>query len=229
MKTPQFSKADEALSFIYENVLKSGLGAVNKGELEVILFSTLMLYSDWKNKSDLDLSKELGVTQAKIRGLREKASLRYIKLTIDEALTSFAECILHGETDATGTYLDVQIPDVAVQKEIEGLLKSKRIMYKRQSNGMSIQLRLDKFISLFEQSPELATKYHGNQKQFIKDLIEKRKEFQRAVGKKLTTPIERFSKLLSLLKDFKASELFDAFSMNAKDIADFLKVWFGRK
>jgi len=229
MTQPTFTHESLALSFIYENVLKSGLGAVNKGEIEVILFSALMLHSDWKSKDDLELSKELGVTQAKIRSLREKASLRYIKLTVDEALSSFADAILRGETDSTGTYLEVLIPDIAVQKEIEGLLKSKRILYKRSSSNMTIQLRLDKFIALFEQSPELASKYGGNQKQFIKDLISKRRELQKVVGSKLTTPIEKISKLLPLLKEFKASELFDVFSTTAKELTDYLTGWFGKK
>lgn len=229
MKNPTFSLSHEALTFIYENVLKSGLGAVNKGELEVILFSALMLYSDWKSKTDLELSKELGVTQSKVRSLREKASLRYIKLTLDEALASFAECIMNGETDVTGTYLEVLIPDIAVQKEIEGLLKNKRILYKKQLNTMIIQIRLDKFVGLFEKSPELAEKYNGDQKQFVRDLIAKRKEFKKLADKKLTTPIEKISRLLSLLKEFKASELFDAFSTTTQEVEEYLKEWFGRR
>lgn len=222
------TQSESALRFIYDNILKSGLGAVNKSELEVILFSALMLYSEWKELGDLELSKELGITQGKVRTLREKASLRYLKLTLDEALASFAECVKTAEIDDTGRYLEILVPDIAVQREIEGLLKKQRVLYKKQLNSMVVQLRIDKFVDMVKGSKSFTEAYGSDEKRLVTDLIARRKEFARFSSVKLTSTVERLSTLLGALKSVDIGQLLSVLQIDVADIQAVLRGWVGK-
>ena len=64
----------DALEFILSNSFKSGFGTLSKTELDLILFTAVLKFSDQKNYSELALSKYLQITQQRIRNLKEKSA-----------------------------------------------------------------------------------------------------------------------------------------------------------
>ena len=82
---------NEALDFIMSNCFKSGFGALSKTDIDLILFTAILKYSDDNKKSDFELCKYLQITQQRIRNLREKASVKYPTLNRSEAIDEFLQ------------------------------------------------------------------------------------------------------------------------------------------
>jgi len=75
---PQITKKHEdALNFILDEYFKAGFGALNKTDIDLIFYSALEQFGDIKDKTDYKVSKKLGITQQRIRGLKERAYLKY--------------------------------------------------------------------------------------------------------------------------------------------------------
>lgn len=139
-------KKIEALEFILENVFRSGFGMLNKTELDVILFATVMKYGESDELTDLELSKKLQITQRKLQNLKEKVSVKYLQISKEDAIKEFINKLSHAKKD--DIYIDVPIRNIAVKNEMEGILDENDILLHSQLNTKIFRVRLDDLLEL---------------------------------------------------------------------------------
>lgn len=139
-------KKIEALDFILENVFRSGFGMLNKTELDVILFATVMKYGESDELTDLELSKKLQITQRKLQNLKEKVSVKYLQISKEDAIKEFINKLSHAKKD--DIYIDVPIRNIAVKNEMEGILDENDILLHSQLNTKIFRVRLDDLLEL---------------------------------------------------------------------------------
>ena len=144
----------ESLDFIFENCFKSGFGTLNKTEIDLILFAAILKFSEDVNHSDHKLSKYLQITQQRVRNLKEKASVKYLAMSREDAVDIFVEKCDMAKLD--GSYIDVPVNDVAVKNEIEALLDELDILLHSQLNPKIFRIRIDDFLELIIQVEVMA-------------------------------------------------------------------------
>ena len=189
------NKESEALYFILTNFLKSGFGTLGKSEMDLILFTCFLKYSNQENLSDHALSKYLQITQQRIRNLREKASVKYLIIDRIDAITIFINKSKDAKID--DKYIDVPINDIAVKNEIEAILDEENILLHYQLNPKIFRIRIDDFLEMAiqfelifsqEKSREIVEKKILDQ---VKSLASKND----SLNKKLTTDKESLGQL----------------------------------
>lgn len=146
-KTPISSGSEkDALEFILKNCFKSGFGTLGKTEIDLILFTAILKYSDKKNISEYELSKYLQITQQRIRNLKEKASVKYWIISKEDAIKEFVTKAKHGKI--RDIYLDIPINDIRIKNELEAILEQEDILLYSQLNPKIFSLRIDDFLEL---------------------------------------------------------------------------------
>lgn len=136
----------DALDFIFENVLKSGFGTLNKTELESILFAAIMNYSAQANLTDYKLGMYLQITQQRVRNLKERVSVKYCIINDEEAIDIFIEKLSNARVD--GVYIDIPIYDIALKNYLVDLLEKENILLHSQLNPKIFRIRLDDLFDL---------------------------------------------------------------------------------
>lgn len=138
---------EPALDFILSNYLKSGFGTLNKSEIDLIFFSALFQFADAENSSDYALSKHLHITQQRVRNLKEKASVKYLPFTLEQAVQVLTQKARHARIE--DQYIDIPIYDVRVKTEIEALLEAHNMVMHTQLNPKIFRIRSEDFFELF--------------------------------------------------------------------------------
>ncbi len=136
----------EALDFILTNCFRAGFGTVPKSEIDLILFTALLKYSDENVDNDYELSKYLQITQRQISNLKEKASVKYLQITSEEAISIFLDKANSAKLD--DKYIEIPINNIAVKNEIEAILDKNDILLQSQLNPKIFRLRVDDFFEL---------------------------------------------------------------------------------
>ena len=75
-KTKTMNNSSESLKHAIETYLERGFGSMNKNDFEVFIFNHL-LNTDFKDKSDNAISRELRIPESKVKRLRYEAALKY--------------------------------------------------------------------------------------------------------------------------------------------------------
>lgn len=101
-------------------------GSMSKADLETLLFSEYIEHC-LNNKDDFDdytLSKQLGITQQRVRSLKERKELKYpYRNFVWE--DSFAESVKNAKFDKSDRYIKMIIEDVNVMNEIRHYIEKK--------------------------------------------------------------------------------------------------------
>lgn len=138
-------KAD-AYDFVLDNYEKSGFGTLSKSELDLIFFTAI--YKNTKNdeRSDYKLSRRLQITQTRVRNMKEKASVKYLKMDKDVAIDLFMSKIRNGHFH--DRYIDIPLYDIAVKNVIESILEENNMMLHTQLNPKIFRLALEDIVDL---------------------------------------------------------------------------------
>ena len=185
----------EALEFILENAFNSGFGTLNKSELDLILFSAILKYSDQKLNSDFELSKYLQITQQRVRNLKEKASVKYLSFSREEAINTFVDKVQYSKVN--DIFFDIPIYDIRVKNELEAILEENNILLHTQLNEKIFRIRIDDFLEfciIIESESNPDTSVKEVEKNIIKFLQERSKEDQ-DFAKKIAPESNSWSKL----------------------------------
>lgn len=140
----------EALEFILTNCFRSGFGTLSKTEIDLILFTAILKYSDKKNISEYELSKYLQITQQRIRNLKEKASVKYLVISKEDAIKRFVSMAKFGKTRDI-LYFDIPISDIRVKNELEAILVQENILDYSNLGPKIFSIRIDDFFELIIQ------------------------------------------------------------------------------
>ena len=162
MPIPEFSVEEKAAAFdeIAKHYYSSNFGSISKSDLDTLIF-TIFLRHHKKHGSSTDdytLSKTLGITQGRIRSLKQKSQLQY-----PESISwkeSFATYIQNARYDEVKRLVKVTIPEINIMIELRHFLEEHGWYDEYQLNPKLFQCRLDIFILIcaaFDDEPIVLT------------------------------------------------------------------------
>ena len=124
-------------------------GSFNKSDLEVLLFSEYIEYliRSGYRYDDYSLSKELGITQSRVRTLKEKKELKY-PIGKDYWKENLAYEFKYAKYDEEHKRIVIPIEDVNVLIEVRQFIKELGWYDEYQLNKKLLTLRIDCFADL---------------------------------------------------------------------------------
>ena len=143
----------DKISALYFN---RNFGTMSKADFETLLFSEYIehcLNSD-ENIDDYVLSKQLGLTQSRIRSLKERKELKYPRKDFDWK-KSLADEIKNAKYDENDRSIKVIIQDVNVMHEIRHYIENCGWYDECTQNKKLLKISLDCFIDIFIENDEI--------------------------------------------------------------------------
>lgn len=174
-------------------------GSMSKGDLETLIFSEYIEHC-LRNGLEIDdytISKELGITQNRVRTFKERKELKYPYNEFDWR-TALETAILNAKYDSENRKIKMVIQDVNVMIELRHYIEEKGWYDEVSLNTKLFQIPLDCFLEIFmdlenitgfskktkDKIKELGLKDNATIK-FLKDFTkEGLKEFIRTASKK---------------------------------------------
>lgn len=184
VKTEQAENTD-TLKKAIDAYLKRGFGSMNKHDFEVYIFNEL-LKTKYRDKSNYEISRDLKISESKVKSLYYEANLRYAVDFDQECQSAFIEAIkkikFQQAKKDDEIKLSFVIEKMSVRKYLEHKLKEKGRFVDFHFNTEVITVSSDDFFNLVEECAggQIRTKIqeeikNGNIpsiKEVIKDFIE---------------------------------------------------------
>ena len=182
---------------IEQNYFVRNFGSMTKADFETLLFSEYIEHCFRNNLpyDDYSLSKELGVTQSRIRALKERKELKYpyADLTWQDV---FAESVKNAKIDPNDHYVKMIIQDVNVMNEIRNFIEIKGWYDECSLNKKLLRIPLDCFVEICYNSEVFDNVFSEEAKKTIKKI-------SKAEDKSVQSFLKEFSK--DGLKEFLMS------------------------
>ncbi|MEL7571117.1 MAG: hypothetical protein AAGU14_11250 [Eubacteriaceae bacterium] len=155
----------------------SNFGTTQKSEIDLLMFNfyidTLINKNmqidgtlDYNACSDYRISKDLGITQHRVRELKIKKQLKYPRdFSWKE---SFVRLVDNARYDSVNKKIEISIPDPNLYNEIENFIEERGGFIDKQLNRKILKIRIEYFLELiiFEENEK-------NRKQIINELKKK--------------------------------------------------------
>ena len=166
-----FSKEEKISTFdkIERNYFNQNFGSMSKTDLETLLFSEYIEHCIRNNFpfDDYSLSKQLGITQSRIRTLKERKELKYPYEGFDWKI-SFAESVKNAKYDESDHYVKILIQDVNVLNEARHFIEEKGWYDECSLNKKLLRLPLDCFTEICVDDKSLADIFSPEAKKNIR-------------------------------------------------------------
>lgn len=146
-----FSQEEKVEIFdkIEKNYFVRNFGSMSKTDFETLLFSEYIEHCI-KNKlpfDDYSLSKELGITQSRIRALKERKELKYPYSSFTWQ-TAFAESVKNAKVDPNDHYVKMIIQDINVMNEVRNFIEVNGWYDECSLNKKLLRIPLDCFVEI---------------------------------------------------------------------------------
>ena len=159
MEYVKFNNDDKIRMFdeIAECFYKSNFGQMSKSEIELMMFrfyiERMIIDNraedgtiDYKNCSDYKISKDLGITQQRVRNLKVKNQLvNPIQYDWKVALAKLTD---NARYEKSSHKIRLNIPDPNLYLEIQNFIEDQGAYVEKQLNSKILQLRAEYFIDL---------------------------------------------------------------------------------
>ncbi len=124
-------------------------GSFSKADLETLLFSEYIEYLIEKKESfdDYTISQQLGITQSRVRALKERKELKY-PIGEDYWENSFAKSIEKAQYDEDKKRIIIPISDVNVMIEVRHCIEEKGLYDEYQLNRKLLTINMGCFLEL---------------------------------------------------------------------------------
>ena len=167
---------------IIDLYFKQNFGSLSKSDLETFLFSEYIEHCLDANENidDYVLSKQLGITQSRIRSLKERKELKYPRKGFDWK-KSFAEEIKNAKYDQKDHYVKIIIQDINVMNEVRHWIEEKGWYDECSLNSKLLRVPLSCFAEiciededvskLFSEDTKKALSKLGNENTAIEELL----------------------------------------------------------
>jgi hypothetical protein len=199
MKNISFTDEEKVQLFdeIATHFYNANFGQLSKSDMELLMFHIYVdkLISDNKNPdgtidyrkcSDYKISKDLGITQQRVRSLKVKKQLIYpVKFDWKLALATLTE---NARYDKDSKKVVLNIPDPNLYLEIQNFIEENGAYVEKQLNSKVLQIRAEYYIDLIiTLEPEITRKsiIKALKEQFEESGKENSKFDERNVGKSL--------------------------------------------
>lgn len=146
-------------------------GSTSKADLEVLLFSIYVEHcmSSGEAYDDYSLSKVLGITQARIRTLKEKKELKYPSNDFKWEI-AFAQAVKTAKYDESDHYVKMIIQDVNVMNEVRYYIEQKGWYDECSLNKKLLRIPLDCFVEICSNEGQFDEIFTDEAKQNIMNL-----------------------------------------------------------
>ncbi len=146
-------------------------GSTSKSDLETLLFSEYIEHclNAGENFDDYTLSKQLGITQARIRTLKERKELRYPRVGFDWR-ESFAIEIRNAKYDENDHYVKVIVQDVNVMSELRHYIEEKGWYDECSLNRKLLRIPLDCFTEICLKDEDVSELFSDDSKRRLKKI-----------------------------------------------------------
>ncbi|MBO0466662.1 hypothetical protein JZO73_03845 [Enterococcus plantarum] len=152
----EFSEEEKIKYFdeICEKYYRKNFSLTSKSEMDLLMFKFFYQNKlkrkksgDFNADSDYLLSKELGITQSRVRNLKIKKELVYPEQNYDWK-EQFLNLISFAQYDEQTKKIIMNIPDPNLQIEIENHIEQRGLFIEKQLNSKLLQVRVEYFIEL---------------------------------------------------------------------------------
>ena len=106
---------------LYKECFERNFASLSKSDMELLLFREYINFCG--DNDDYSLSRALGITQAKIRNLKERLNLRYCTMQ-DSWKQQLKEALCKAKFDESDCHVKIVIQDVNVMAETRHLIES---------------------------------------------------------------------------------------------------------
>lgn len=168
-----FSQEEKIAIFdkIEQHYFIRNFGSMTKADFETLLFSEYIEHRI-KNRlpfDDYSLSKELGITQSRIRALKERKELKYPYNDFTWQ-TSFAESVKNAKYDANDHYVKMIIQDINVMNEVRNFIEINGWYDECSLNKKLLRIPLDCFVEICYQNEQFNDVFSEETKNTIKKI-----------------------------------------------------------
>ena len=174
-----FSNDDKIKAFdkIAERYFRQNFGTLSKTDIDQLMFSILRDSGKDGNKKpintdDYGLSKLLGISQTRVRSLKQSVQLKF-PVEDENWKRIFASLIENARYDDIKKLVKMSIPDVNVLIEIRHLIEVSGWYDEYQLNPKLFQCPLDVFIKLCESLEEEKVQINEETKKKLRELSDK--------------------------------------------------------
>ena len=146
-------------------------GTMSKVDFETLLFSEYIEHCIKSGVSfdDYSLSKSLGITQSRIRSLKERKELKY-PCTSFKWEDAFAESVKNAKYDANDHYVKMIIQDVNVMNEVRNFIENQGWYDECSLNKKLLRIPLDCFVEICHKGSPLNDVFTNETKEKIKKI-----------------------------------------------------------
>lgn len=195
----EFTKDEKIATFekIANLYFNKNFGTISKSDFETLLFSEYLEHR-LRNKEPFDdytLSKELGITQSRIRSLKERKELKYPYENYTWK-NAFADSVKHAKFDENDHYVKFIIQDINVMNEVRHYIEEKGWYDECSLNRKLLRIPLDCFVEICLEDTSVVDLFTAETKRKVKKIA------------------SSDNALLELIQDF-SKEGFKAFVMSA--------------
>lgn len=156
---------------IEQHFFVRNFGSMTKSDFETLLFSEYIEHCIKNNLpfDDYSLSKQLGITQSRIRALKERKELKYPY----EDFTwqkIFAESVKNAKIDPNDHYVKIIIQDINVMNEIRNFIEVNGWYDECSLNKKLLRIPLDCFVEICYSTDEFDDVFSDEAKKTIKKI-----------------------------------------------------------
>ena len=170
----EFSEKEKAAAFdrISEHYFNRNFGSLPKSNLDVLMFSIYLEHCAQCGEptDDYALSKDLGISQARIRTLKQNEALQVTSTRADNWKTEFANYTKFARYDNVKQLVKLTIPEVVVLNELRHFIVENGLYDEYQLNPRLFQCRVDVFAEICSLLEDESIVFDADSKRKIKAL-----------------------------------------------------------
>lgn len=193
--TSNFSDTEKIACFdrIASCYFNKNFGSISKSDLDLLLFSEYINHCKrgGQNCDDYTLSRQLGITQNRIRSLKERKELKYPYDGFDWK-QSFAEAAENARYDENDKRVKFIIQDINVQNELRYFMESHGWYDNYSLNKKLINIQIDCFLDICGNLDEDNNIFTEEAKNRIKKIAGNNSELNEFISDFTKTGLSRF-------------------------------------
>lgn len=179
--------SEEEKSAIFDKIasmyFNKNFGSTTKTDFETFLFSEYLEHclNSHLPYDDYTLSKELGITQSRVRALKERKELKYPHEGFDWR-ESFAESVSSAKYDDRDHYVKFIIQDINVMNEVRHFIESMGWYDECALNRKLLRIPLDCFTEICLKDVEMSSLFSAEARKKIARIAGKNDEIKKLLG-----------------------------------------------
>ncbi len=189
----------ELSSKIEEMYFNRNFGSMSKADFETLLFSEYIEHciNNEIPYDDYSLSKKLGITQSRIRSLKERKELKYPHSEELDWVTPFMKAAQNARLDKSDHYIKFIIEDINVLREVRHFIEEQGWYDECSFNSKLLRIPFECFTEICLKDAELSSVFSDDAKKRIKKLSNKHSEVSEFIKDFSKDGLESFLKTAS--------------------------------